>query len=494
MDLRLSALEAEMKKQEKGKAWRNALKEREMEREIHNPQQDSSEDQAGDRDRTCRENMKVQDSTQNVPEQNLHGLTTKSCQRTGGNKLTEITNAILEEPTGVFRSSWAQGIQKELERAAKVADIVKSSAPKNDTAVNPDTPEDWEERWTGDLRTGDSIWNLDDRRKKLPPVRRPVQIKDWFGFASSSDESEPDNGDWSAVDRKKKAEIKKLKAAKRKEKMKKESATRASHMVSIGPIAMGSVDYFMEDGENFDNAKNAAIKEFLRYNLNYSTQELDELKIAETRMSTRGDDIVNIALEDDMDVRELYIRKAESRNENLIVRSYIPPNYHERFMTLNKICAEKRSNDPSLKTQLRFGKQDIEVFTKTKGEETGYRKVELDDFTDMSAVPEFNFTIKWRKFTDKPPRRTQKNWEDLGQRPSTIGLYHKTNHVKQTGDPTTGKTANVLTRANSNTTTSRSKKQKRVNADSSEEYEDSTMLSDTDIPLESGTPSTQNHQ
>ena len=184
----------------------------------------------------------------------------------------------------------------------------------------------------------------------------------------------------------------------------------------------------------------------------------------------------------------------ESRNENLLVRSYIPPNYHERFMSLNQICAEKRKNDPTLKTQLRFGKKDIEVFTKTKGEESGYKKVDLDDFTDMSLVPEFNFAIKWRKFTDKPPRRAQKIWEDLGQRPSTMWMQQKTNHMKQTGDPTTRNPENVLTRANSNTTTSRSKKLKRFNADSSAENEDSAMVSDTDLSLESGTPATQNNQ
>ena len=99
-----------------------------------------------------------------------------------------------------------------------------------------------------------------------------------------------------------------------------------------------------------------------------------------------------------------------------------------------------------------------------------------------------------RKFTDKPPRRTQKIWEDLGQRPSTIGMQHKTNHMRQTEDPTTGKPENVLTRANSNTTTSRSKKLKRFNADSSVENEDSAMVSDADLSLESGTPATQNNQ
>ena len=37
-------------------------------------------------------------------------------------KVDRVTNEILTEPVGTFRSSWAQGIQRELIQAAKEAD------------------------------------------------------------------------------------------------------------------------------------------------------------------------------------------------------------------------------------------------------------------------------------------------------------------------------------------------------------------------------------
>ena len=186
----------------------------------------------------------------------------------------------------------------------------------------------------------------------------------------------------------KKAEARKVRTARRKQALKQECATRAASMLSLGPVSLDSVEYFKNKGQNFETAKVSAVKEFLQYNLNYSEEELCQLTVAETRLSTKGDDIINVALSDVDEAREVYVRKAESRNDNLIVRSYIPPNFHERFMALNRICAEKRKLEPNLKTQLRFGRKDVEVFTKLKGEDGGYRKVSLEDFTNMDDVPE----------------------------------------------------------------------------------------------------------
>ena len=135
-----------------------------------------------------------------------------------------------------------------------------------------------------------------------------------------------------------------------------------------------------------------------------------------------------------------------------------------------------------MKTQLRFGKVDIEVYTKVKGEETGYRKVDLDDFTDMRAVPSFNYGMKWKRYVDKPPRRATNNWEDLGPRPSVMGQPIKNRNVtktrkdnepdrereqEKTDDPSSGK--NPMVRANSNSNEIRNKKQKYSAVSSEEE-------------------------
>ena len=57
------------------------------------------------------------------------------------------------------------------------------------------------------------------------------------------------------------------------------------------------------------------------------------------------------------------------RNDNLVIRQYIPPGFYKRYIEINKKCTEARANDSTLKTQLRFGKRDVELFIKFKGEE-----------------------------------------------------------------------------------------------------------------------------
>ena len=183
-------------------------------------------------------------------------------------------------------------------------------------------------------------------------------------------------------------------------------------------------------------------------------------------MSTKGDDILNVALGTEDEVREIYARKAESRNENLIVRNYIPPNFYSRYMYLNNVCSEKRNEDSNLKTQLRLGRKDIEIYTKQRGEEQGFKKVELEEFTDVTLVPGFDNNVKWRIYTDKPQRKKSSQWEDKGERPSA---QHKQRNSKETGNRQTwignGKPANrkdpiekPLVRNNSNSTSSKAKK------------------------------------
>ena len=72
------------------------------------------------------------------------------------------------------------------------------------------------------------------------------------------------------------------------------------------------------------------------------------------------------------------VRKAESKSDDVIVRCFIPSNCCARFMYLNKVCTEQRAADPSLKTQLRFGRSDIEIYVKYKGQPKVYMQVTVE--------------------------------------------------------------------------------------------------------------------
>ena len=180
-------------------------------------------------------------------------------------------------------------------------------------------------------------------------IRKPVAITKWFGIDTSSEESEEDESSWSEVDYRKKRDEKKRRQKKRKLELKSECARKASCMVTLGPVSMRSIDFFRSKGRNFEDAKCDAVKEFLQFNLEYNQEELDSLQIIETRISVKGDNIINVALSSEDEVREIYYRKAELRNEDVTVRGYIPPNFHARFIYLSGICAEKRAEDPRLK-------------------------------------------------------------------------------------------------------------------------------------------------
>ena len=139
-------------------------------------------------------------------------------------------------------------------------------------------------------------------------------------------------------------------------------------------------------------------------------------------------------------------------------------------MYVNGICAEKRKLDQSLKTQIRFGKRDIEVFTKYKGEEAGFKKIKLCDFTDISEIPEFDWGIRWRRYQDKPPRPRIHRQEVPRQRPSMRTQMEDENP----GDPAgrSQQPPQTLVRRNSNTLNSDSKKPRIEESSSSGEDED----------------------
>ena len=193
----------------------------------------------------------------------------------------------------------------EAEKCQGVGEVGVEEVEEAEEVQTEVTPEQWEDRWEEEPIIRRKL------RKLVPKVRKPVIVKEWFGIGSSSDDSEPESEQWSDVDRKKRNHEKKMKAAQKKQTLKQECATRAMNMFSIGPISVETVEYFRKRGLNFEEAKISALKEFLQYNLNYGTEELDSLTIAETRLSTKGDEIFNVALVDKDDVKEVFVRRAE---------------------------------------------------------------------------------------------------------------------------------------------------------------------------------------
>ena len=132
----------------------------------------------------------------------------------------------------------------------------------------------------------------------------------------------------------------------------------------------------------------------------YNQEELDALNIIETKRTNR-DDIVYIATEIEEEIRDIYLRKAECWRDETVVKMFILPQFVDRFSTLNRICADRRSADDSLKTQIRLGHDDLIVLMKRKENDEPYMKEDLASFTDKDTLPAVDMTVKWR-MTDHP--------------------------------------------------------------------------------------------
>ena len=70
--------------------------------------------------------------------------------------------------------------------------------------------------------------------------------------------------------------------------------TKASKLIGMGPIKMNVVTDIMKDGTNYEQAKIKALHDFLRENLGYIDDKLENLAVAETKFSK--DNVLYVAI------------------------------------------------------------------------------------------------------------------------------------------------------------------------------------------------------
>ena len=179
---------------------------------------------------------------------------------------------------------------------------------------------------------------------------------------------------------------------------------KARRMAGLGPITEQDICFQMDKTKDYSRAKKWAVKAHLAHYYRYSQDELDTLELLETKRALK-DNIIYIAVSSERDIKDIYARKAEMRCDKTVVRSYIPPQFYTRFAAINKICARKRAEDDSLKTQVRFGERDLHIMTKLKGSQDPYFNEDMETFLEGERLPEIDLTIKWRFQEDRPPRR-----------------------------------------------------------------------------------------
>ena len=317
-----------------------------------------------------------------------------------------------------YKSSWAAQMEIELALAAGNSGSTSTGEPTKEGLEDREEVIDPEEEEEEVLDTWERLApqkTVDRRKTRTVAVTKWMEEEPNMHVLSSSSEDEND-GKWSSVERKKK-NLEKMKERKKRKKMKMtEIATKMRHTIGIGPIDDDNIRYFEEREKDKTLALKNAVTEYLRYFLDFNDEEIAELEILDVRR-TGKDDVTYVVFKDTETIREIYYRKAISENRDLVVRDYIPPNYYARYAAVAKQAAEKRAKDKTLKTQLRWGEDDIEIFIKHRDNEEQFKKTNLKEFMEKEELPEFDMDIKWER-RDMKHRRRKLDFGKSG-RPST---------------------------------------------------------------------------
>ena len=137
----------------------------------------------------------------------------------------------------------------------------------------------------------------------------------------------------------------------------------------------------------------------------FDKSEIVDVNITDIQVSKKDDDVMYVAVNSPETISEIHKRIAERTNPEIFARNFIPPpQYFERYCTLNRLCRNMREEDTELKTQLRFGKMDINILTKQRGSEEPFRIFKVDE-KEMETIPKFDFSVCWVWKEEKTPRR-----------------------------------------------------------------------------------------
>ena len=248
---------------------------------------------------------------------------------------------------------------------------------------------------------------LEDQRKKEKELK-PVKLGDSSDSGNlhgdedwSWDESE---GDWpDSVDRVERNREKKRAAWKKKKDRQDRVTQKNQFIIGIGPVYQKSIDHFNSIVGDYMEAKRMAAMEYLKVSLRYNEEELEEVEITDTQVSAKSENILYIVTAKASNIRDIRARLAECRDERLNAIDFIPPQYYARYTALGRVAKDIRDKDRSMKTQIRFGQSDLELYTKRKGSDDRYTPVPLD--TLDAELPKFDHSLRWRRRDDRPPRR-----------------------------------------------------------------------------------------
>ena len=260
--------------------------------------------------------------------------------------------------------------------------------------------------------------------------------EDWAW--SDSDEQWPNT-----VDRREKNMEKKRKAKLHKAEVEKRVFAKARCIIGLGPIYTESIDHFYEIVCEYDEGKKMAAQEYLRVHLRFDETEIEEMTISDTQISAKGENILYVVMPDERHIRDVCARFAQCRDSDLQIQDFIPPQIYKRYMSLSRYAKEQRDTQCDLKTQIRYGTKDIELWTKIRGTDDMFSQMNMEDVERTEQLPKFDHSVRWTRKKERPsrrqvsPTRSKAVVPSLRRSPSDVQLtgrnrsnYHQTSASK----------------------------------------------------------------
>ena len=279
-----------------------------------------------------------------------------------------------------------------------------------------------------------------EKEKESSEVKKGMRkLKKWFGDESPDNtvSSESDSGgeeeNWEEkVNRRQRNNERRKRNLENRRNTIKETATKASLTLGIQPVKTKDIEDHLRVTKDPRKARELAVRDYLRDYLQFNEEELEEVEIKDTKISSKGEETVYVVFGSIETIRDIHWRVAEVRNKEIVVRNFIPPQFWSRYMYLNKACSEYRGLYPNIKTQLRFGSRDVEIMMKEKGSKEPYKKVTYSEVTDPSGVPGFDHSVKWTQRQERKPRRKLIP-ADNGQEHQSLHNLIRANSTEGTG-------------------------------------------------------------
>ena len=180
---------------------------------------------------------------------------------------------------------------------------------------------------------------------------------------------------------------------------------KARSIIGIGPVYMQYIEHFNKIVGEYDEAKKMAAQEFLNVHLRFDKKEIAEMVITDTQVSAKGENIVYVVMSDERHIKDIRSRMAQCRDPDLQLQDFIPPQLSKRYIALSKFAQDLRGKDNGMKTQIRYGQVDVELWTKRKCQDKRYDTINMEEIEMNERLPKFDHTIRWTRKQERPPRR-----------------------------------------------------------------------------------------